>query len=218
MTAKIKQLITSSEGKTLEFKRDLSSPRPVLKTLVAFANTAGGRLIVGVDDDRRVFKEAEELGLPELQIMEIGMRMRFIVPLAEPNKIKSNAKQTVGDDTFPPKSGESLAIKPTQSPTQSPTHSDDPVIRLIKMLLQGPLSSGELRKQLNLKHRPTFRKNYLHPALKEGCIEMTIPEKPNSRLQKYRLTPRGKAVIDAQTSEGTDGKEKKNSDHESHPG
>jgi len=45
---------------------------------------------------------------------------------------------------------------------------------------------------------------------------MTIPEKPNSRLQKYRLTPRGKAVIDAQTSEGTDGKEKKNSDHESH--
>jgi len=48
MTAKIKQLITSSEGKTLEFKLDLSSPRPVLKTLVAFANTAGGRLIVGV--------------------------------------------------------------------------------------------------------------------------------------------------------------------------
>jgi ATP-dependent DNA helicase RecG len=50
----IDQLITSTEGKTLEFKRDLSSPRPMLKTLLAFANTAGGRLIVGVDDDRRV--------------------------------------------------------------------------------------------------------------------------------------------------------------------
>jgi len=54
MTAKIDQLITSLEGKTLEFKRDLSSPRPLLKTLLAFANTAGGRLIVGIDDGRRV--------------------------------------------------------------------------------------------------------------------------------------------------------------------
>ena len=50
----IDQLITSPEGKTLEFKQDLSSPRPILKSLLAFANTAGGRLIVGVDDDRRV--------------------------------------------------------------------------------------------------------------------------------------------------------------------
>ncbi len=38
------------EGKTLEFKRNLSSPDGVLRTLVAFANTAGGVLLVGVDD------------------------------------------------------------------------------------------------------------------------------------------------------------------------
>ena len=38
----IDHLLTQPEGKTLEFKRDLSSPRPLLKTLVAFANTAGG--------------------------------------------------------------------------------------------------------------------------------------------------------------------------------
>jgi predicted HTH transcriptional regulator len=38
------------EGKTLEFKRDLSSPDGVLKTMVAFANTAGGTLLVGVED------------------------------------------------------------------------------------------------------------------------------------------------------------------------
>ena len=50
----IEQLIAQPEGKTLEFKRDLSSPKPLLKTLVAFANTAGGRLFVGVDDQRKV--------------------------------------------------------------------------------------------------------------------------------------------------------------------
>ena len=36
------QLLQQPEGKTLEFKRDLSSPRNLLKTLVAFANSAGG--------------------------------------------------------------------------------------------------------------------------------------------------------------------------------
>jgi ATP-dependent DNA helicase RecG len=50
----ISKLINSPEGKTLEFKRDLSSPRPVLRTLVAFANSAGGQLVVGVADDRQI--------------------------------------------------------------------------------------------------------------------------------------------------------------------
>ncbi|OLO77536.1 AAA family ATPase [Actinomyces oris] len=42
---------TAPEGKTLEFKRDLSSTDGPLRTLVAFANSAGGRLVVGVADD-----------------------------------------------------------------------------------------------------------------------------------------------------------------------
>lgn len=46
-------LLTRPEGKTLEFKRDLSSPDGVLKSLVAFANTAGGTLLLGVEDKTR---------------------------------------------------------------------------------------------------------------------------------------------------------------------
>lgn len=42
------------EGKTLEFKRDLSSPVKPLRTVAAFANSAGGRLVVGVNDDGSV--------------------------------------------------------------------------------------------------------------------------------------------------------------------
>ena len=49
----IAELLKVEEGKTLEFKRDLSSPRNLLKTLVAFANTAGGRIIIGVTDKTR---------------------------------------------------------------------------------------------------------------------------------------------------------------------
>ena len=46
-------LLKQDEGKKLEFKRDLSAPRGLLKTLVAFANTAGGTLLIGVEDRTR---------------------------------------------------------------------------------------------------------------------------------------------------------------------
>ena len=54
MNSIIEHLLTQPEGKTLEFKRDLSSPRNLLKTLVAFANSAGGVVLIGVADERTV--------------------------------------------------------------------------------------------------------------------------------------------------------------------
>lgn len=54
------------------------------------------------------------------------------------------------------------------------------------------LGASELMAAVGLSHRPTFRQNYLHPALAAGLIEMTIPDKPNSRNQKYRLTAKGR--------------------------
>lgn len=54
MSELLAPMLTQPEDKTLEFKRDLSSPKGVLKTLVAFANSAGGRLILGVADDQHV--------------------------------------------------------------------------------------------------------------------------------------------------------------------
>ena len=44
------QLLRQPEGKTLEFKRDLSSPEKILRTVVAFANTSGGTILIGVED------------------------------------------------------------------------------------------------------------------------------------------------------------------------
>jgi predicted HTH transcriptional regulator len=49
----LSELLKQPEGKTLEFKRDLSSPDGALRTIVAFANTSGGTLLVGVEDRTR---------------------------------------------------------------------------------------------------------------------------------------------------------------------
>ena len=86
----------------------------------------------------------------------------------------------------------------TEAKAQEPTQSDDPVHRLLAVLQKGELSSSQLRDALGIKHRPTFRQNYLHRALEAGFIEYTIPDKPNSRLQKYRLTPAGERVLSEQ--------------------
>ncbi len=51
-----------------------------------------------------------------------------------------------------------------------------------------------MQEKLELKDREHFRKSYINEALKLDVIEMTIPDKPNSPTQKYRLTPKGKAL------------------------
>ena len=58
---KIQEILKQPEGKTLEFKKELPKNRQnLLKTVVAFANGAGGNIYVGVNDDRTVTGIKEE--------------------------------------------------------------------------------------------------------------------------------------------------------------
>ena len=50
------------------------------------------------------------------------------------------------------------------------------------------MSRQEIMRQLGLSDEKHFREHYQQRAIKAGAIELTIPEKPTSRLQKYRLT------------------------------
>jgi predicted HTH transcriptional regulator len=62
---------------------------------------------------------------------------------------------------------------------------------------RGAMTRKELQEVLALKGEDNFRKLYLTPALALGALEMTIPDKPNSRSQKYRLTNKGRALLRA---------------------
>jgi len=47
-------IIEQGEGRQTEFKRLVHSPRKIAKSIVAFANTEGGKILIGVDDDGRI--------------------------------------------------------------------------------------------------------------------------------------------------------------------
>ena len=62
------------------------------------------------------------------------------------------------------------------------------------MVVEGERSRDELQELLALKDRENFRKLYINEALRVKIIEMTKPDKPNSKSQRYRLTAKGKEL------------------------
>jgi len=71
-----------------------------------------------------------------------------------------------------------------------------PVLRLLELLFsKGNLGNAEILTALGLKNRRRMRETYIAPAMHAALIEYTIPDKPNSRFQKYRLTPSGERAL-----------------------
>ena len=72
--------------------------------------------------------------------------------------------------------------------------------KLLKVLsLQRELSATDLRKAMKLRNAPDFRERYLRPLSRDGYIEFTLPNAKKSKLQKYRLTDKGRAALSANT-------------------
>lgn len=79
-------------------------------------------------------------------------------------------------------------------------HASDHASAQVKKLLSvlsGEKGRSELQELLSIKNRDYFRTDYLVPAVNNGYIELTIPDKPNSQNQKYRLTAKGLALKEA---------------------
>ena len=68
------------------------------------------------------------------------------------------------------------------------------VARLLGVLGDNEMSARDLMRELGLRDRKNFVRLYLDPALESGAIERTIPDKPTSRLQKYRRTRRAEST------------------------
>jgi ATP-dependent DNA helicase RecG len=131
--------------------------------------------------------EGRGTGIPKI--------MRAIKKNRSPEpRFKTDAHRTFFAVTFPvhPKAQVSLAMANVTPPVTPP------VAQLLETLASnGSMGNSEIRKRFGLKDRAHLREYYVDPALAAGFIEITIPTKPDSRLQKYRLTAKGQAAIKA---------------------
>ena len=124
--------------------------------------------------------EADELGLRSPVIQEIGMRVRFTVWLKENLEI---TKENLVDRKRP-KSRLKSRLK------------SELAAKVVIFLEEGKYSKSELAEKLGHTSLSGELHKQIRNLLDMEYIEMTIPEKPKSSKQKYRLTRKGKDLLD----------------------
>lgn len=85
-----------------------------------------------------------------------------------------------------------LALLSTPEVTTEVTMEVTMEVRGIVKALTGELTRQQLQDALSLKNNEHFRKAYLLPAIEAGLVQMTLPDKPRSSNQRYRLTAAGR--------------------------
>lgn len=85
-------------------------------------------------------------------------------------------------------------VLPNPASTHQVTPEVTPEVKALLVHCKEPKSRKKLQDLLGLKDPDHFRLAFLQPALEAGLLEMTLPEKPKSRLQKYRATLLGRAI------------------------
>jgi len=91
--------------------------------------------------------------------------------------------------------GVTLTFFATEVTTEVTTDVTTEVRRMLA-LFDGDMTRHDLQNLLGLKNDEHFRKAYLQPTLQEGLIEMTQPDKPRSSKQRYRLTRKGRSLVE----------------------
>jgi ATP-dependent DNA helicase RecG len=135
---------------------------------------------------RRIRDEARAQGCPELTFEVTGFVTAtfFPNPAVRAQAEAQKSEQVTGEVT------EQVAEQVTEQ-----------VSRILQALREGTLSSQEILERLGLSHRPTLLYDYLRPALRAALIEMTVPDKPRSSRQRYRLTATGREALKKQEKE-----------------
>ena len=87
-----------------------------------------------------------------------------------------------------------IVLPSTEQVTEQVTDQVTDQVQQLLTVMESEHSRDELMEVLNLSHNHNFRTNYLYPAIELGIIELTIPDKPTSSKQKYRLTKKGFSI------------------------
>lgn len=117
--------------------------------------------------------------------------------LRDSDSWEKNAQDTPHDGGLTPQATPHDPSRTAQDAAQDTAHGAEtllvpPLVQQLLEVCQGQMSREELQRRLRLTHRQHFSSSYLTPALELGLLEMTIPEKPRSKNQRYRLTEAGR--------------------------
>jgi Fic family protein len=82
----------------------------------------------------------------------------------------------------------------TSSGEQVDEQVSEQVAQMLRACARSPKSKAELLEAAGLANAYLNYKRHIFPLIESDVLELTLPDKPNSRLQKYRLTPKGKSL------------------------
>jgi predicted HTH transcriptional regulator len=95
----LEDLVSKGEGQLLEFKLKANFPEKIVKEMVAFANTSGGQLLIGVDDDGRMaglkFAEEDKYAIERAIKLHIRPRIRYQLRSVPINRKRSILHYTI---------------------------------------------------------------------------------------------------------------------------
>ena len=122
--------------------------------------------------------------------------LRVIFPIDEDlQALMEEEAQATAQDTMqvPPKYHASTPQAPPKYPPSTPQVT--PQVKELLKVFEGLHNREEIQNRLELADRKYFRVNYLNPAIEQGFVALTIPDKPTSSKQQYYLTDKGKEFL-----------------------
>lgn len=145
---------------------------------------------------RRIRELCREHGVaePVIEVSEHWVTTTFPRPTAQDGD--QDAAQVDEPRVFDKKSNNSNRLRALKEKMKDLSEQvTAEVTAQVVLYCEKPRSAKELMDILGLKHWKTFQSNYLQPLLDDGWLEMTIPDKPTSSKQKYRLTEQGRRLV-----------------------
>ena len=195
---------------------EITSPGP-LPDLLSFKDLGTGRseirnrILAPIFKDMKLIEawgsgiqkmKAELKYYPEIELVLQEVGHAFQVQFVKKAIQGTNRYQ---DDEVGTKSGADLRqgggrvgaeSKMNRSQSAARVQPESAKVRILEALASGPLSKAEISGNLGMEKVTGYLNRIVRRVLSEGPIEYTIPDKPNSRLQKYQLTEKTRLATD----------------------
>lgn len=140
---------------------------------------------------QRVFEQVAKAGLPEPRIEEVIDRLRFTVYVSSHSPENPLGAESEHQD-------KSSAHQHAYKDRRYDRHVGRYDVVMLRTVLDGPAHRNELLDAAGLGRLAQNYARHVLPLVNDGLLELTIPDKPRSRAQRYKITDRGRSLLDEQ--------------------